>query len=222
MQKVTGTETTVEIFENDIDLFLHQFQEENDIENIKSESQSVWNACLMYIQKHVFKDRAMLKQNNNIYTNSSNIPTNCNAYNYELIDSICDYYIYICTLYDKEISILGFSKLLGIDDNVILEWGNNYTNSNKLSTTASNIYKKLVKNREESLSNKLATGNKNPVGILAILNRHYQWNLPGVSKESAKTGALSAAELPKLGGKMSVPGGLLADNSVIDADAKEG
>lgn len=212
----------MEVFENDIDRYLHLFQEENDIESIKAESQSVWNACLMYIQKHVFKDRAMLKQNSNIYTNSSNIPTNCNAYNYELIDSICDYYIYICTLYDKEISILGFSKLLGIDDNVILEWGNNYTNSNKLSTTASNIYKKLVKNREESLSNKLATGNKNPVGILAILNRHYQWNLPGVSKESAKVGALSAAELPKLGTNLSLPDAQTTENCVIDADTKEG
>jgi hypothetical protein len=76
--------------------------------------------------------------------------------------------------------------------------------------------------REESLSNKLADGNKNPVGILAILNRHYQWNLPGVSKESAKTGALSAAELPKLGAKMSVPGIQTTENCVIDADTKEG
>jgi len=96
----------------------------------------------------------------------------------------------------KEVSILGFSSLTGIDESVIYDWGNN---CNKLSTSASEIYKKLSHFREESLSNKLADGNKNPVGILAILNRHYQWNLPGVSKESAKGGALSAAELPKLG-----------------------
>ena len=58
--------------------------------------------------------------------------------------------------------------------------------------------------REQSLSNKLADGKQNPVGILAILNRHYAWNLPGVSKENAKQGALSAAELPKLGEKNEI------------------
>ena len=58
---------------------------------------------------------------------------------------------------------------------------------------------KIYDYREESFSAKLATANKNPVGILAILNRHYQWNLPGVSKESSKQRVLSASELPKLG-----------------------
>ena len=64
--------------------------------------------------------------------------------------------------------------------------GANYSNSNRLSSKSLEIYKKLIMFREESLSNKLATGNKNPVGILAILNRHYAWNLPGVSKEQSK------------------------------------
>ena len=125
----------------------------------------------------------------------------------------------MCMVNNKEVSILGFSTLTGIDESIIHDWGRN---DRKLSTLSSQIYEKLSHYREESLSNKLADGNKNPVGILAILNRHYQWNLPGVSKESAKTGALSAAELPKLGGKMSVSGGLLADNSVIDANTGSG
>ena len=50
----------------------------------------------------------------------------------------------------------------------------------KLSTKRIGIYKKLIQSREESLSAKLATGNKNPVGIMAILNHHYSWNMPGV------------------------------------------
>ena len=98
--------------------------------------------------------------------------------------------------YDKEVSIIGFSTLTGIDQSVIYDWGNN---SNKLSETSSEIYKKLNQFREESLSDKLATGNKNPVGILAILNRHYQWNLPGVSKEQSSRQALTADKLPNLG-----------------------
>ena len=56
-----------------------------------------------------------------------------------------------------------------------------------------------MKEREESLSNKLADGKQNPVGVIAILNKHYGWNMPGVSREAAKPQALPASELPKLG-----------------------
>jgi hypothetical protein len=34
--------------------------------------------------------------------------------------------------------------------------------------------------------------------VLGVLNRHYAWNLPGVSREQANKNTLSAAELPKL------------------------
>jgi hypothetical protein len=118
-------------------------------------------------------------------------------------------------MYNKEVSIIGFSNLTGIDTDTINDWGNN---SNKLSTSCSVIYKKLSKMREESLSNKLADGKQNPVGILAILNRHYQWNLPGVSKESAKAGALSAAELPRLGTKTAATPQIVAE---IDTNPSE-
>jgi hypothetical protein len=43
------------------------------------------------------------------------------------------------------------------------------------------IYKKLSSMREESLSNKLADGKQNPVGVIAMLNRHYGWASPYTS-----------------------------------------
>ena len=198
MERVTETENTIEVFENDIDLYLHQFCEDNDIDDLKRESQSVWNSCLRYIYTHVFKpNNNILKDHNNININNNDIPSNCNMYNYNLLNELVDYYIYnMCFKYDKEISILGFTSLTGISESVIYEWANC---NNKLSQAGLEIYKKLNTFREESLSNKLATGNKNPVGILAILNRHYQWNMPGVSREQANKSALTAAELPQLG-----------------------
>lgn len=216
-----ANENILEVFENDIEYYLQEFCDKQNIDDLRSVPQSVWNGALRYVYNHVFKpNNHILRSNTNYNINNNIIPTNCNMYNYDTVLQLVDYYIYnMCMVNNKEVSILGFSSLTGIDESVIYDWGNN---CNKLSTSASEIYKKLSHYREESLSNKLADGNKNPVGILAILNRHYQWNLPGVSKETAKGGALSAAELPKLGGKMSVGGGLLADNSVIDADAKEG
>lgn len=188
---------TIEVFENDIQLYLKMFCEEQKIKDIKKESQAVWNSALRYIYRHVFKDTDRLKSHTNISVNNNTIPSTFNAYDYKKVLDVLDIYIFdMCMRYDKEVSIIGFSTLTGIDQSVIYDWGNN---SNKLSQTSSEIYKKLNQFREESLSDKLATGNKNPVGILAILNRHYQWNLPGVSKEQSSRQALTADKLPNLG-----------------------
>ena len=196
MEKVTEQE---EVFESDIEIYLTIFCEQHTppIEDLSKESQSVWNAALMYINKHVFKGTDKLKSKTLIDNN--NIPTgytNYNAYDYNKVNDVCDIYIYLCMTYDKEISAIGFSLLTGIDRYTIATWREEGT---KLSSLSSDIGKKLYDFREESLSAKLATANKNPVGILAILNRHYSWNLPGVSRESANKQALTAAELPQLG-----------------------
>lgn len=186
----------IEVFENDIQLYLKMFCEEQKIKDIKKESQAVWNSALRYIYRHVFRDTDRLKSHTNISVNNNTIPSTFNAYDYKKVLDVLDIYIFdMCMRYDKEVSIIGFSTLTGIDQSVIYDWGNN---SNKLSQTSSEIYKKLNQFREESLSDKLATGNKNPVGILAILNRHYQWNLPGVTKEQALKAPITSDKLPDL------------------------
>lgn len=200
VEKVQNAELTVEVFENEMDLYLKLFCEEQKIEDLRAASQSIWNAALMYIKRHVFSTPDILKSTSNIINNNSIMDSTYNAYNYDLVSDICDYYIYLCMMYDKEVSINGFTFLTGISKDSIYGWGNERT---RLSSKSSEIYKKLNEYREESLSAKLATANKNPVGILAILNRHYAWNLPGVSKEHTEKRALSASELPKLGPKFS-------------------
>lgn len=197
MEKVRGNNQPIEVYENDMQLYLSEFCEEQGIEDMKKESQSVWNSCLRYIYKHVFKDNDFMKQSSNIYNINNPIPSNYNSYNHETVLKVLDIYIFdMCMRYDKEVSILGFSTMTGIPETIIYDWGRD---ERKLSSTGSLIYKKLNEFREESLSNKLATGNKNPVGVLAILNRHYQWNMPGVSREQAEKRALPDAELPQLG-----------------------
>lgn len=196
MEKVADQEDVIDVFESDIALYLRMFCESNEIDNIKSESQSVWNGALRYIRKHVFNNRDVLKSKDNINIYNNNIPSNFNAYNYDTVNSVCDIYIDLCFVYDKEVSIIGFSNLTGIDQELIYNWGNEGT---KLSSTSYQIYKKLNEFREESLSNKLVTGRQNPVGVLGVLNRHYAWNLPGVSREQTEKRALTARDLPKLG-----------------------
>lgn len=196
MERVQEADQIIEVFESDIELYLKLFCEEQSIDDLKAESQSVWNAALMYVKRHVFNTSDILKSNNNIINNNSIMDSNYNQYNYDLVNNICDYYIYLCMMYDKEVSAIGFSLLTGIDRYTIATWRDG---QNKLSTKSLDIGKKIYDYREESLSNKLVTGKQNPVGVLGVLNRHYAWNLPGVSKERTNERALTAAELPKLG-----------------------
>ena len=201
MERVIDAANTIDVYENDIDVYLHEFIDSQYIEDMRKEPQSVWNACLMYIQRHVFSDRDNLKLKTNIQNANSTILSNYNSYDYELINNILDYYIYLCNSYNKEISIMGFSKLTNIPYGTIEEWGNNYNNSNRLSTLSIDIYKKLQVERQESLSNKLADGKQNPVGVIAILNKHFGWASPYTADSNRQKKALDATELPRLDNK---------------------
>ena len=155
----------IEVFENAICEYLQQYIDERKIENMSKEPQSKWNAALMYIHKNYFKlHPSALKSKNRV----------SNTYNLDIVNEICDIYINLCYEYDKEISILGFSKLTGINADTFYDWGNG---SSRATTNACEIYKKLTQEREESLSNMLISGKRNPVGLLGALNRHYGWNM---------------------------------------------
>ena len=198
MEKVQGEENTIEVFENDIQMYLTMFCEENGIEDMTKEPQSRWNSCLRYIYKYVFKsNNNLLRQTDNIYNINNPIPSTYNSYNYDTVLKILDIYIFdMCMRYDKEVSIIGFSTLTGIDESIIYDWGNG--ESGKLSSSSSKIYKKLSQFREESLSNKLVTGNKNPVGVIAVLNRQYGWASPYTSDSNKQRKSISAEEIRQL------------------------
>ena len=211
MERVTDTPNTIEVFENDIAFYMMQFMEENNIENLRDISQNVWNGMLLYVQRHVFKGTDKLRKKENI-DDSSCLPSNCNAYDIDKLNDLSDYYILLCNQYDKEVSIMGFSTLTGIDADTIYQWNNDRS----LIQKGVIIYKKLSKEREESLSAKLVTGKQNPVGVLGVLNRHYQWNMPGVTREQSSRQALAAADLPRLGNSRKSDGDNIIDVDVID------
>ena len=86
------TQDGVEVFESDIDTYLHLFCEENGIEDLKKESQSVWNSCLYYIYKHVFKNTNILKDNTLMNIPNNNIKSSCNRYNIDMCMKVLDIY----------------------------------------------------------------------------------------------------------------------------------
>lgn len=179
MKEVSNTVKTangIEVYENGIAEYLDAYIAESGIEDMRKEPQSRWNAALLYINRNYFKIQPDILKTGNYcegnlkHGNSSNN----NAYDIDIINNICDIYIDLCYEYDKEISILGFSKLTGINQDTLYDWGNE---SSRPGTSACEIYKKLSREREESLSNMLISGKRNPVGLLGALNRHYGWNM---------------------------------------------
>ena len=75
----------MDIYENDIDLYLHLFCENNGIQNMRQESQAVWNSCLRYIYNNVFKNTDILKSKDIRHIDNNSIPSTFNAYNYNTV-----------------------------------------------------------------------------------------------------------------------------------------
>lgn len=213
MEKVQETADSEEIFENEIDMYFKRFCTNENIKDMVSAPQSLFYAALIYVYNNTFKGTNRLKlkgklqgYNNNNYNNQySNINnSNCNSYNYEYLNYIADYYIYMCYKYNKICTISGYCKLTGIREDVIYNWGSE-SRTPQLSTSAHNLYQKLSKDYESSGEARLWSG-KNPVGQLAVMNRRFGWNLPGVSRESTTKTIKTAADLPQLGPSGSAQG----------------
>lgn len=165
MSNTVKTESGIEVYENGITEYLDQYIAERKIEDMHKEPQSRWNAALLYINKYLFK----------VHPELLTAPhTVSNSYDLNAVNDVCNIYINLCYEYDKEVSILGFCKLTGIAQDTVYQWG---AESSRPGTSASEIYKKLSQEREESLSNMLISGKRNPVGLLGALNRHYGWNM---------------------------------------------
>lgn len=167
-QTMGTTEEKTEVYNNAIEEAISQYciNHSLDKKDLYTMDQSRWNSVLMYIYQYAFKPVDTDKRQ---YNEHSNI----NYSDIDLLKSVCNIYINLCYEYSKEISILGFSKLTGINPDTIYTWGK----EDGLSRGTSDIYKNLNREREESLSVRLVSGRGNPVGILGILNRHYGWNM---------------------------------------------
>jgi len=171
MEHIENTENTIEVFKSDIELYIKLWCEENNIDDICSISQNRYNALLYYLYLHVFKDNLKSKEckDNGLFN------TSFNAYDMDLIESIVDIYIFMSDQYDKIISVQGFCRLTGISDSVLYEWSNDDRRMRKASSRSTDIVKKLTNERERTLSDRLASGVKNPVGVLGCLNHWHNW-----------------------------------------------
>ncbi len=190
-KELNTTEQKTEVYTDRIQESISNYciDHDVDIKDIYTFDQQRWNSVLLYIYSQVFKPH----KNDGIvrrYNEKSNIDYS----NRELIDNVCDIYINLCYEFSKEVSIMGFNKLTGIDEETI----NNWANDAGVERGSLGVRKKLLAEREESLSNKLASGKGNPVGILGILNRHYGWNM---GQPRGQTATQKAPDLPGMAQK---------------------
>lgn len=190
-QEMNTTEQKTEVYTDRIQESISNYciDHDIDIKDIYTFDQQRWNSVLLYIYSQVFKpckSDGIVRR----YNEKSNIDYS----NRELIDNVCDIYIAMCYEYSKEVSVMGFSKMTGIHIDTLYQW----VNSSEVERGSSEVTKRLQAEREESLSNKLASGKGNPVGILGILNRHYGWNM---GQPRGQTATQKAPDLPGMAQK---------------------
>ena len=128
----------IEIFDNDFELAISEACEKYGIEDLTEASQRQWKAVMRYVGKRVFPDTQILRDKNTVLLEGNKIPTNNNRFDYNIINTLCDYYMSISDRYNKLISAEAFSLLLNMPRETISLWG-----SDEPSTLRFNIYKKL-------------------------------------------------------------------------------
>lgn len=183
MQKVNNT---VDVFKDDIDMYINLWMEERNIEDLCKISQNRWYNCCKYIYENVFKvNPKYLKDDNNIN----------NAYDTDKVNEVLDIYIDLCNDYEKVVNIVGFTFFTGIHRDTLNGW----VNGVQLGSSGSDICKKIDEMREESLVGLQVSGKGNPMNYMPSLNKYCGFNMPGVRDQGPRVRALTASELPKLG-----------------------
>lgn len=183
MQEVNNT---VDVFKDDIDMYINLWMEERSIEDMCKVSQNRWYNCCKYIYEHVFKvNPKYLKDDNNIN----------NAYDTDKVNEVLDIYIDLCNDYEKVVNIVGFTFFTGIHRDTLNGW----VNGVQLGSSGSDICKKIDEMREESLVGLQVSGKGNPMNYMPSLNKYCGFNMPGVRDQGSRARALTASELPKLG-----------------------
>lgn len=194
------------IYNDDIEQLIDSICKELNITDLSREKHSRWKYILTCIGETYFKDRSILKQKSNIYNSDNgykNIsPNHCNAYNYDLINSLCDYYIKLSHKYNKVVSKMGFSLFCNIPYETISQW--NDEKEYRLNPASKKIFKKLSSNSEDTLLDRGIDSN-NVMGIFQAGRRLHNWDMPGVNNSKPEALPLTVEQIKQLGVKAETP-----------------
>lgn len=166
-------DNTVDVFKNDIDMYINLWMEERHIEDMCKVSQNRWYNCCKYVYENVFKvNPKYLKDDNNIN----------NAYDTDKVNNILDLYIDLCNDYEKIVNIIGFTFFTGIHRDTLNGW----LHDRQLGSSGADVCKKIDEMREESLVGLQVSGKGNPMNYMPSLNKYCGFNMPGVRAQTAE------------------------------------
>ena len=180
-----------QVYREDFKNAILQACAEQGIEDLKKEGQRPWKAVCRRVGEIIFNDNSILKDKQ--LSDNPYIPTNYNRYDYNILNCICDEYIYWSDIYNKLCSTVAFSSWCNIDCGVIDNW-----RLNKESSPASyEIWKKLQGNRKDCIKDKAYDSNS-PVGSMFVGKNEFGMNQPGIGAEATQRIAQKAEDLPRL------------------------
>ena len=157
------------------------------IDDMSKARQTRWTACCMYIGQRV--NKPLLR------TAERGEGGKWKGYDIGVMEALLPIWLYYCSTFDKAPMRADFGHFCGAS----LEWV--YDQKPELLTPERmGLTKKLIEIQEAGLSGLIADGSRNPTGAIAILNHHHGWTNTSVVVHTSDKQAISAVELPKLGG----------------------
>lgn len=195
VEKVHSEEITAQEIINQIEDLKEVFENENNISNWRKESPSMWSAFCLRCGSEVFGNgsKNLLKERQTPTGESVPIRGEYGKYNVELLESIYNYYKYLCGLLDVPVRVYDFAHLVGMQKSVIYEKSFNLTSSVRF------FFQKISADNEQSLENIAIGGKRSTVGVLATLNHRHGWDKSQNIRQENTTATIKAVELPRLG-----------------------
>ena len=222
MEKVQEQENDIiNTFQEDTERYLSMYCDRYGIENLRAAPPNTFESAMSYAGDNIF-----LKPKD--ITLKYNRQTIIDCDNADIVNYILDYYIFICGVYNKEVTIKGFSKYIKISEQTMYNWlngeyktkiyldkqGNRIEDIQEwilnnrgeyteiLSTAHLDLIKKILREDEHTLAN-IGISDRNNTGAAMKLNTKFGWNSPnGREREEESKRALSASELPRLDSKL--------------------
>lgn len=156
----------IDEIQQNIQALIDNYLEINDIQDMHKQPQRVFNAMIMYIGNHYFKGTTILKSE---YRKN-------NSYDINKLVQVLDYYVYLCSYYNKAFTLDGGAYFCGLHNNYLTE------HKEKLTLAGFNPLKKS----EETISASILD-NKQCVGSIAYLNHVFNWQTNTTHTEKKET-----------------------------------
>ena len=191
MSNTVRAENGAEIYETKIHYYADEYINTlSDPESINN-NPSLFTGMIKYIYKYLFKP----KRNDKVLYNSNSV---LDTGDIELLDNIWNIYTELCYLYNKRPTLLNFSLLVGIGNDVFNSWirGEYRAGENGASSPHCRTAKKWKAECESSLVD--GATERNSVGCIFALKANYGYtetpqrieitgaNAPALSQEDIR------------------------------------